>query len=160
MAHTTLKLYKENFKFSAAHFMIFDAKCAERLHGHNYQVCVDIGVPSYEDSKATGYSIDFNVLKKFIREELARLDEIVLLPQLQTEMKLEQKGPSLHVHFRDRYYVFPTNEVCLLPLNNTSVEALSFYLADLFKKEFSRYPIHFVEVSIEETSGQSASTRL
>ena len=37
-----IHLHKENFKFSAAHFLIFPDGSAERLHGHNYRVFVEI----------------------------------------------------------------------------------------------------------------------
>lgn len=161
MAKTVLNLYKENFKFSAAHFMIFDSMHAERLHGHNYKVQVRIGVPSYPETQSAGYSVDFNIFKKTIRDAVDQLDEMVLIPKEQPEMKIEHKAPSLHIHFRDRYYVFPANEVRLLPINNTSVEALSYYLADSFKKQWDQLTrIDFVEVTVEETSGQSASTQV
>ena len=35
-------LEKEYFKFSAAHFLIFPDGTAERLHGPNYRVMVEI----------------------------------------------------------------------------------------------------------------------
>ena len=38
----TIRLAKENMKFSAAHFTIFNASERERLHGHNFRVEVDI----------------------------------------------------------------------------------------------------------------------
>ena len=38
----TIRLAKENMKFSAAHFTIFSASERERLHGHNFRVEVDI----------------------------------------------------------------------------------------------------------------------
>nr|HPI41863.1 6-carboxytetrahydropterin synthase [Pseudobdellovibrionaceae bacterium] len=38
MSIFSLKLSKDEFKFSSAHFLIFNDHQAERLHGHNYQV--------------------------------------------------------------------------------------------------------------------------
>ena len=63
---TTLHLAKQNFKFSSAHFLIFDEKSAERLHGHNYQVKVHIFASNQAQDEAKGYFVDFNVLKKII----------------------------------------------------------------------------------------------
>jgi len=69
---TTLHLYKQNFKFSSAHFLIFDENTAEKLHGHNYQVRVEIAVPPSDvQSRQKGFFVDFNVFKKWIK---ARLD--------------------------------------------------------------------------------------
>lgn len=155
---TTLHLAKENFKFSAAHFLIFDEKRAERLHGHNYQVKVDILVPPEADLAASGFFIDFLVFKKIIKARLDEWDEIILLPEKHPDMKLSSNGPSLEVRFRDRYYVFPRNEVLLLPVTNTSVEQLSRLLAADFYEMFKQYQVREVRVSVEETRGQGAST--
>jgi 6-pyruvoyltetrahydropterin/6-carboxytetrahydropterin synthase len=158
MSTTTLHLAKQNFKFSAAHFLIFDEKHAERLHGHNYQVKVDITAPSDEGQHQDGYFLDFNVFKKYIKMKLDQWDEIVLLPKLHPDMKFKEANKSLEVTFRDRFYVFPKNEVLLLPVNNTSVEQLSRLLAEDFFNEFKKYGVPKVRVSVEETRGQGASS--
>jgi 6-pyruvoyl-tetrahydropterin synthase len=155
---TTLHLAKQNFKFSAAHFLIFDEKHAERLHGHNYQVKVDIKAPAEEEAQADGYFIDFNVFKKYIKAKLDNWDEIVLLPELHPEMKFGRTEKGLEVVFRDRFYAFPESEVILLPVNNTSVEQLSKLLAEDFFKEFKKYGVTKIRVYVEETRGQGAST--
>lgn len=158
MSTTTLHLAKQNFKFSAAHFLIFDETHAEKLHGHNYQVKVDIKAPSDEAQHSEGYFMDFNVFKKFIKARLDVWDEIVLLPQNHPDMKFKKTDKSLEVTFRDRFYVFPLNEVILLPVSNTSVENLSKILAEEFYAEFKQYGVQEVMVSVEETQGQGAST--
>ena len=155
---TTLHLAKQNFKFSAAHFLIFDEKHAERLHGHNYQVKVDITAPTEEDLHEEGYFLDFNVFKKFIKARLDVWDEIVLLPAKHPDMKFKHTDKSLEVTFRDRFYVFPKNEVLLLPVSNTSVENLSRLLAEEFYAEFKQYGVTRIRVLVEETRGQGAST--
>lgn len=158
MSMTTLHLAKQNFKFSAAHFLIFDETHAERLHGHNYQVRVDIKTPSEQDLHAEGYFLDFNVFKKFIKARLDTWDEIVLLPAQHPDMHFKKTAKSLEVTFRDRFYVFPLNEVILLPVSNTSVEQLSRLLAEEFFAEFKKYGVAKVKVYVEETRGQGAST--
>ncbi|KYG65379.1 6-pyruvoyl tetrahydropterin synthase [Bdellovibrio bacteriovorus] len=158
MSTTTLHLAKQNFKFSAAHFLIFDETHAERLHGHNYQVRVDIKTPVESDLHADGYFMDFNVFKKFIKARLDQWDEIVLLPKQHPDMKFKETAKGLEVTFRDRFYVFPLSEVLLLPVTNTSVEQLSRLLAEEFYKEFEQYGVRQVRVYVAETQGQGAST--
>ncbi len=158
MKTTTLLLAKENFKFSAGHFLIFNENSAERLHGHNYQVKVDITIPPEEDLAAQGYFIDFNEFKKIIKTRLDSWDEIVLLPEKHPDMKFKLVDNSLQVNFRDRYYVFPKNEVLLLPVTNTSVEQLSRILAQDFLEKFKKYKVKQVQVTVEETRGQGATT--
>lgn len=158
MESMTLHLYKQNFKFSSAHFLIFDKTSAERLHGHNYQVKVNISVPPNRVSLEQGYFVDFNVFKKKIAAKLNEWDEMVLLPGLQPEMTFKENGMSLEVRFRDRYYVFPKNEVVRLPVSNTSVEQLSQLLARYFIKEFESLGVQKIQVLVEETRGQGASS--
>lgn len=40
----SLSIAKSDFKFNAAHFMVFGDGTRERLHGHNYQVSVSVRV--------------------------------------------------------------------------------------------------------------------
>jgi 6-pyruvoyltetrahydropterin/6-carboxytetrahydropterin synthase len=161
MVDTTLHLYKQNFKFSSAHFLIFDEHRAEKLHGHNYQVSVEIlGPLESHNLNGKGFYIDFNVFKKAIKQRLDQWDEMVLLPARHPEMKINKKAASLEVHFRERFYVFPENEVCLLPVTNTSVEQLSKILAEDFFSQFKNDQIRQIMVMVEETPGQGASTRV
>lgn len=156
MSHTSLHLFKENFKFSSAHFLIFDEKNAERLHGHNYQVRVDLQVPTVLPEQ--GYFVDFSVFKKAIKDQLDQWDEHVLLPAKHPDMKTSVSGNSLEVRFRDRFYVFPKDEVILLPINNTSVEQLSKILAEDFWEKFKSFGVTRIRVMVEETRGQGASS--
>jgi 6-pyruvoyltetrahydropterin/6-carboxytetrahydropterin synthase len=158
MVNTTLHLYKQNFKFSSAHFLIFDEKSAEKLHGHNYQVEVEIAVPNTPETETRGFFIDFNVFKKWIKARVDQWDEMVLLPASHPDMKITKSKPSLEVRFRDRFYVFPENEVCLLPVTNTSVEMLSQILAHEAFQEFKKVGVTQVKIQVEETRGQAAST--
>ncbi len=153
----TLHLYKQNFKFSSAHFLIFDKNRAERLHGHNYQVAVDIKAGA-ESCSRDGYLIDFRVLKEIIKEKLDRWDERVLLPQKHPEVFVQENGKSLEVRFRERFYVFPKDEVVLLPILNTSVELLSQHLARLLFSDLKKHGISRIRVRVEETRGQGASS--
>ncbi|MBL7669633.1 MAG: 6-carboxytetrahydropterin synthase [Bdellovibrionaceae bacterium] len=157
-SQTVLILEKQNFKFSAAHFLIFDQHTAERLHGHNYQVKVEIHFSASTEINEKGYFIDFNVFKKTIKKTVDAWDEMVLLPQNHQDMKFFTQGPSLEVRFRDRFYVFPVNEVVLLPLTNTSVEQMSALLGEILLKEFLTYGISAVQVTVEETNGQGAKS--
>lgn len=166
MKTTSLRLAKQNFKFSSAHFLIFDQKSAEMLHGHNYQVVVSILAPDVgnnpDDEGKMGYMVDFNVLKKFIKARLDIWDEHVLLPKNHPDMKCtsSSNNKNYEVTFRDRFYSFPKDEVIWLNCSNTSVEQLSSILAEEFFKEFKKYGIAKITVAVEETRGQSAATTI
>lgn len=164
MKTTSLRLAKQNFKFSSAHFLIFDQNSAEMLHGHNYQVVVTILAPDVGNGSDSlgkmGYMVDFNVLKKFVKARLDIWDEHVLLPKNHPDMKnkISADQKNYEITFRDRFYSLPKNEVIWLDISNTSVEQLSSLLADEFVKEFKKYGVTEVTVEVEETRGQSALT--
>lgn len=131
-------------------------KSAERLHGHNYKVKLEFYMDRGSDKNQFGYTVDFNVLKKIIKSKLDYLDEHVILPKLHPEIKAVEAGAGLRLHFRDREYLFPKEEVLLLPITNTSVEELANYLALVWKADFSALGIEKYSVYVEETAGQGA----
>jgi len=57
-----LRLAKEDFHFSAAHFCAHGAQ-RERLHGHNYTVAVGVRGAAAAD----GFVIDFSEVKAAVR---------------------------------------------------------------------------------------------
>lgn len=160
MSYTTLRLFKENFKFSSAHFLIFNETSAERLHGHNYQVSVELKTPEPGADWSVGYFINFTEFKQFIKARLDAWDEYVLLPAKHPDIKTEIKGESLELRFRERFYVFPRNEVILLPVVNTSVEALSKILAQDIFDAFKNRGLLGIKLCVEETPGQGAVAHL
>ena len=162
MHRTTLHLAKQNFKFSSAHFLIFDEKSAEMLHGHNYQVRVDLICESDSQKADQGYMIDFNVLKKMIKAQCDLWDEHILLPAQHQDMKSKSSadGKNYEINFRDRFYSFPKNETIWLPVSNTSVENLSLLFARAMLEKMQSLGVVQLRVTVEETRGQSASSTL
>lgn len=158
---THLHLSKQNFKFSSGHFLIFDEKRAEMLHGHNYQVKVDL-FEIEEGSSQQGYLIDFYDLKKIIKALCDEWDEHVLLPENHPDMKKKSSanGKNDEITFRDRFYSLPKNELIWLPVENTSVESLSKLFAQNLLKQLTPMGVRKLKVSIEETRGQAASTTI
>lgn len=154
----SLHLFKQNLKFSSAHFLIFDEKRAEMLHGHNYQVQLDIYTHPKSKLNDFGYIVDFSDLKKFLKTQVDLWDEHVLLPHKNSEIKLSDLDSQTYkVQFRDRTYAFPKQEVVLLPIFNTSVELLSEYLSSLLFPYLQGFDIQSYHVRVEETPGQGAT---
>lgn len=153
--YKVLKLSKENLKFSAAHFLIFDETRAERLHGHNYGVQIEFCL-DWSIFESIGYGLDFGPIKSRIKAILDEWDERVLLPAKRQDMTFNVNGDSLEVLFRERRYVFPRNEVILLPIVNTSVELLSGLICDQLWGEYKAKGILGIKVQVEETKGQAA----
>jgi 6-pyruvoyltetrahydropterin/6-carboxytetrahydropterin synthase len=158
-----IDLDKEYFKFSCAHFLIFPDGSKERLHGHNYRVRVEIAGPLSEH----GLVIDFLDAKPLLRQLCDALDEHWLVPGQHPELKIERldNGHS-EVVYREHHYRVPSDELVVLPINNTSVENLATWLGDelqaLLIDRFGRGTVRRLRVAVSETPGQSGvyETRL
>src|SRR5689334_11833077 len=65
---------RNRLRFAAAHFATFREQC-ESLHGHNYDVTVDVEGPLTDDA----WVCDFGDLKQMTRELAEQLDHKFLL---------------------------------------------------------------------------------
>lgn len=153
----SLRLGKEDFKFSAAHFTVFGEDEAEALHGHNYRVEVALSGPEVDELE---FLVPMAAAKRDVRAQCAALDEKVLLPAECPYLELQQGG-TVTATFGQRRYEFPSSEVVLLPVANVTVEALARLLwqrlADRCRSLRDR--VETLEVTVAETRGQSASYR-
>jgi 6-pyruvoyltetrahydropterin/6-carboxytetrahydropterin synthase len=152
----TVHLAKELFKFSCSHFTILSAEHAERLHGHNYQVRVDITVAKVDS--ALGFAFDFNSVKPLIRKICESLDERILLPAQSPYLKIKTAGAQVEASFGKKNYSFPADDTLVLPLSNITSEELARYICERLLSEMTALP-HWtsVAVQVEETLGQSVT---
>lgn len=151
-----LRLAKRDFKFSVAHFTLFSPTEAEPLHGHNYQVRVDLEGGRLDPS---GLLVDAGPMKKRVRELCRQLDDRVLLPEKSPWIEVARSGDEVEVRFRERRYRFPASEVALLPLENISMELLARHFWRALAAHLGDVPVVALAVEIEETDGQSCRYR-
>lgn len=149
-----IDISKEYLKFSAAHFLIFPDGSAERLHGHNYRVFVEV----VGDLGEHGLLIDFKMIKPVIRDLCDELDEHWLLPGEHPVLTCEERDGVCEVRYEGRYYAAPSEDVIILPINNTSSENLATWLGrELHRRLAQRFPgvrLTRLRLAVEETSGQ------
>jgi 6-pyruvoyltetrahydropterin/6-carboxytetrahydropterin synthase len=152
----TIHLAKEPFKFSCSHFTILSPEKAERLHGHNYQLRVDIEV-DHVDPKL-GFAFDFNAVKPMIRSFCDELDERILIPTKSPFLKLIEAGETLDVRFGSKQYSFPLIDTLRLPLTNITTEELARFAWQRLAVDFKDQPRWTsLLVHVEETRGQGVS---
>ena len=146
-----LHLTRADIGFSAAHFSVIDG-VAERLHGHNYRV----SLRARGSVGADGTVVDFHALKDVLRQVCADLDERTLLPARSPTVHVAQEGGSVAVDTAARHYVFPTDDVRLLPLNNTTCECLAAHLLAAVRERLGALPVR-LSLGVEELPGQGAT---
>jgi 6-pyruvoyltetrahydropterin/6-carboxytetrahydropterin synthase len=147
----TVVLAKQEFKFSAAHFTLFADGAAETLHGHNYRVEVELAGDRLDEH---GLLIDFQRVKRMLRQACARLDDRILVPDRSPELDCRADGDSVEVRYRDRRYRFPADEVLLLPLVNSSIELLARLIWEELAGQLEDSLVELLTVTVEETDGQ------
>lgn len=146
-------LEKESFKFSCSHFTVFSDDRAERLHGHNYYVAVEIEVNEIDTSQ--GFAFDFNEIKPLVREITDQLDEFVLLPAQSPYVTLELTGDSVRVLFSSKRYELPKRDVRILPVVNVTTEELARYISVELRKRLPMLKdLKCLSVGVRETRGQ------
>jgi 6-pyruvoyl-tetrahydropterin synthase len=155
----SIRVAKENLKFSAAHFIAYPG-FREPLHGHNYQV----GVQVEGRLSSTGYVIDFGLIKKLTKEIVDRLDEHTIIPARSDCLKID--GPrdgKVRVRYENDEFVFPADDVCMLPIVHSSAEELARYvwdeLAGALKARDALAGVTAMEISVAEGPGQAAIYR-
>ncbi len=150
---------KENLKFSAAHFIAYPG-FRESLHGHNYQV----GVRVEGKLASTGYVIDFGLIKKIVKSIVDGIDERTIVPANSDCLKIDRPNErQVRVRYESDEFVFPANDVAMLPIVHSSAEELARYIwnelvAGLKAGGASR-EAEVIEISVAEGPGQSAIYR-
>lgn len=146
---------KDYLVFSAGHFITYDAGgLCESLHGHNYRV----GVTLWGDVNQDAYVYDFVALKERMEEMVDELDHRMLLPRDNRELELREEGDEIAVTYGERRYVFPREDVVVLPIPNTTAEMLAELLLDRLLEDLRSEGVETVqkaEVEVEESFGQS-----
>ncbi len=157
MSKFRVGVYKQNFDFSAAHFITYGGRC-ETLHGHNYRVEVALSGENGPDA----FLYNFSDLKPLVRQECDALDHKMLLAANNSKLSYRHGDNEIEVAFEARRYTFPLNEVVLLPIENTTAELLAFYLLGRIRAglEEQKRPelarLRQIEVMVEEQPGQAA----
>jgi 6-pyruvoyl-tetrahydropterin synthase len=149
---------KDFLKFSAAHFIAYKG-FREPLHGHNYQVSVAISGTLGAD----GYVLDFGVVKQIAKDVCAELDERVLVPAESDCLAVTREGASVVVEYEDgARFVFPSQDVVLLPIVHASAEELAAYVLQRLRQGLKAHTMRGlaeIEVGVGEAPGQAAYCR-
>ncbi|MEM8929772.1 MAG: 6-carboxytetrahydropterin synthase [Acidobacteriota bacterium] len=147
-----LRLAKEDFKFSAAHFTLFGADEAELLHGHNYHVEVEMVGHELDEE---GLLVSFVDAKKAIRAACARLDDQTLIPTRSRHLRITRADGEVEVRFGARRYVLPEEDTLLLAEVNTTVELFARMIWEDIVRDLDCRALVALAVSVAETAGQA-----
>ena len=146
---------KQYFNFNAAHFLIFADGTREELHGHNYHLGIGL-----EGNLGEGnLVVDFIPFKPLVKSICDGLDHKLILPRDNPMLELVHEGKSITAVFGEDKFCFPSRDVIVLPIPNTSTECLARYIAQrigaMLKESFPEAHVRRLKVSVSESPGQA-----
>ncbi len=145
---------RNRLRFAAGHFATF-ADELEPIHGHNYDLFVEVEGPLTEES----WLIDFSLLKRLARDVCQTLDHKFLLQMDSRTLAIRDLDSHFEVQYRDQPpYRLPKRDVAALPIDNTTAERLAEYIAGQLKPALAAdAPPGLVRlrVGVEEMPGQA-----
>lgn len=147
-----IKIEKDRIKFSSAHFTIFSANEAERLHGHNYYLSIEVHTDTVD---GLGFAMDMKPLKDTAYELSQKLDEFILLPSENPFLKITKSNEQVQCTWNNKNYSFPLTDVQILPLSNITCENLAFWFWQQMKNQLPK-SVKKLSVSVKETNGQES----
>lgn len=154
----SIRIDKEDIKFSAGHFTLFADGARERLHGHNFKVAAVISTRV----TAHGMAFDYNIIKRALRALCEELDEYVLVPTQAPALTINLVGRSVVILFGEDEFRLPADDVRLLPIRNTTVEELAAYLLNRLAGQeawSARWGVTEIALEVSSGPGQSAQCR-
>ena len=154
-----VRVTKDHLVFSAAHFITFNGNICERLHGHNWRTAVEVAGPLDENE----YVFDFIALRDELQSIVNELDHRVLLPTGHRQIRITETDREVEAVFEDRRWVFPREDCKLLPVPNTTAEAIARWIGGRLLEKLaqrSQHKLDWLQVEVEENFGQWAICRL
>jgi len=148
-----ISVERNSLRFAAAHFTTSGEEC-EQLHGHNYDVSVEIEGDLTPDS----WVLDFSRLKRLARGLCDELDHRFLLPLENSALRIAAGDTEYEIGFGERRYVIPRADVAPLPIDNSTAERLAEWLAERLAKELRALGatnLRRLTVGVEEAPGQT-----
>ena len=144
---------KQAMNFSIAHFTIFSATEREDLHGHNFQIRVELEAPVGDD----GLAFNYGIVKGLVRELCDSIDEKLILPEQSPYLSLDDQGEYLVAEFNGEKMPYLKRDVLTLPIANTTVEELSrYFLGQLLEEpELQDRGITELTVAVSSSPGQA-----
>jgi 6-pyruvoyltetrahydropterin/6-carboxytetrahydropterin synthase len=151
-----IDLFRNDMKFSAAHFTIFSATKRENIHGHNYYIKASL-TSTIGDN---GLSYDYRLQRQKIIQLCKTLNEHFLIPQKSPYLSIKEEQDNIHITFNHKTMILPKEDIKILPLRNISSEELSYFFVQHLtadKNDLKEKGIIECEVGVATTIGQTST---
>lgn len=151
---TTLELARAEFGFHAAHLALYRGEL-EPLHGHTFQVALRVT----GELGADGTLVEFAAIRAAVRDAVAPLRRRTLVPGRAPELQIVPERDGLSITDGAKRYLLPAADVTVLPLANTTLEALAGHLLGQSLPQLELAGLVSAELEVSEPPGTRASAR-
>ena len=149
---TTLEMARAEFGFYAAHLAVYDGD-VEPLHGHTFQVSLRLsGQPD-----ASGMLVEFGEVRAAVRDAVAPLRRRTLVPGQAPQLHIAPENGGLSITAGRKRYLLPAEDVTVLPLANTTLEAIAGHLLDQVLPTLQKAGLVAAELEVAEFPGTAAT---
>jgi 6-pyruvoyl-tetrahydropterin synthase len=149
----TIEIGGGPFVFSAAHAGLHRGEF-EPMHGHTFTVTVAL-TGELDDA---GMVTDFSIVKQALAEVIAPLRRRTLMPARPPGGSCVAEDGQVFIACGTKRYTLPADDVRLLPLANTTTEAIAGYLLDqLLPVLLDQAGVRLVELRLSEAPDTTAS---
>lgn len=153
---SVIELFKEDMKFPAGHFTVFSATEREPLHGHNFTVYASL-TATLDDN---GMVFDYDIYKEKLRNLCKSLGHVFLLAGQSPHLTIEEEGDYYHVFFNGEKIPFLKKDAKILPITNTTIEALAAWFVEELTRnpaELKQHRISALTIKVSSGPGQWGS---
>ena len=136
------------FTFCAAHSGLHDGQF-ETLHGHSYTVTLRL----HGDLDEADMVCDFGIVKQALATVIAPLRRRTLMPARPSDGRCWQEGGQVIIEGGAKRYSLPAGDVVLLPMGNTTTEAIATYLLAEIMPLLDAPAVRLAELTLAEAPG-------
>lgn len=151
---TTLELARAEFGFYAAHLALYRGEL-EPLHGHTFHVALRVS----GGSDPGGMLVEFSEIRAAVRDAVAPLRRRTLVPGQAPELQIVPERDGLSITDGRKRYLLPTADVTVLPLANTTLEAIAGHLLGEVVPHLRTAGLVSAELEVSEPPGTAATAR-
>lgn len=159
-AKHSIRFENDSLYFSASHFITFgEPEKVEALHGHNFRIRAELSGPMNRQA----YIVDFVIASEALKKICESLTHKVLLARDHPYIKIRTENGSVRASMPPLRWEFPVYDTLILPIRNTTTEALAEYIALMFRKTlqnegaFEHAPEQYsIRIELEEAPGMWA----
>jgi 6-pyruvoyl-tetrahydropterin synthase len=140
------------FMFSAAHAGLHHGQF-EPLHGHTFTVTLRL----HGDLDQAGMVCDFSAVKTALAAVIAPLRRRTLMPAQPPGGRCHQHDGQIVIDCGAKHYSLPADDVVLLPVTNTTTEALAAWLLTQLLPRLHTPGVQLAELTLAEAPDTAAT---